>query len=44
MYDGYINAAREVLPRARVMIDRFHVAKRPTGLVPTRYESRSSSG
>jgi transposase len=27
MYDGFINAAREVLPRARVVIDRFHVAK-----------------
>jgi transposase len=27
MYDGYIHAAREVLPRARVVIDRFHVAK-----------------
>jgi transposase len=27
MYDGYINAVREVLPRARVVIDRFHVAK-----------------
>jgi transposase len=27
MYDGFINAAREVLPCARVVIDRFHVAK-----------------
>ena len=27
MYDGFINAAREVLPHARVVIDRFHVAK-----------------
>jgi transposase len=27
MYDGYINAVHEVLPRARVVIDRFHVAK-----------------
>jgi transposase len=27
MYDGFINAAREVLPRARVVVDRFHVAK-----------------
>jgi transposase len=27
MYDGYINAVREVLPRARVVIDRFPVAK-----------------
>jgi transposase len=27
MYDGYINAVRDVLPRARVVIDRFHVAK-----------------
>jgi transposase len=25
--DGFINAAHEVLPRARVVIDRFHVAK-----------------
>jgi len=24
---GFINAAREVLPHARVVIDRFHVAK-----------------
>jgi transposase len=27
MYDGYIHAVREALPRARVVIDRFHVAK-----------------
>ena len=27
MYDGFINAAREVLPHARVVVDRFHVAK-----------------
>jgi transposase len=27
MYDGFINAVREVLPHARVVIDRFHVAK-----------------
>jgi transposase len=26
-YEGSIHAAREVLPRARVVIDRFHVAK-----------------
>jgi hypothetical protein len=26
-YDGYLNAVREVLPRARVVIDRFHLAK-----------------
>lgn len=27
LYDGYINAAKDVLPEARVVIDRFHVAK-----------------
>lgn len=27
LYDGFINAAREVLPQARVVGDRFHVAK-----------------
>lgn len=27
MYDGFINAAREALPAAEVVIDRFHVAK-----------------
>ena len=27
MYDGFINAAREVLPHARVVVDRLHVAK-----------------
>lgn len=27
LYDGFINAAREVLPEARVVGDRFHVAK-----------------
>lgn len=27
MYDGFINAAREALPQAEVVIDRFHVAK-----------------
>jgi transposase len=27
LYDGYINAAKEVLPHARVVGDRFHVAK-----------------
>jgi transposase len=27
MYDGYINAVHEGLPCARVVIDRFHVAK-----------------
>jgi transposase len=27
MYDGFSNATREVLPRACVVIDRFHVAK-----------------
>ena len=27
MYDGFINAVREVLPHARVVVDRFHVAK-----------------
>lgn len=27
MYDGFINAAREALPEADVVIDRFHVAK-----------------
>lgn len=27
MYDGFINAAREALPQADVVIDRFHVAK-----------------
>lgn len=27
MYEGYINAVREVLPDAEIVIDRFHVAK-----------------
>lgn len=27
MYDGYINAVREALPEAEVVIDRFHVAQ-----------------
>ena len=28
MYDGYINAAKEVFgPRVNIVIDRFHVAK-----------------
>jgi len=27
MYDGYSNAAREMLPDAEIVIDRFHVAK-----------------
>lgn len=27
IYDGYIQAAREVLPKAEIVIDRFHVAK-----------------
>jgi len=27
MYDGFVNAAKEVLPAAEVVIDRFHVAK-----------------
>ena len=27
MYPGYINAAREVLPHVRIVIDRFHVAE-----------------
>lgn len=27
MYEGYSNAAREVLPKAEIVIDRFHVAK-----------------
>lgn len=27
MYEGYINAAKEALPEASVVIDRFHVAK-----------------
>lgn len=27
MYEGYINAAREVLPDAEIVIDRFHVAQ-----------------
>jgi len=27
MYEGYVNAAREVLPEAEIVIDRFHVAK-----------------
>lgn len=27
MYEGFINAAREALPKAEVVIDRFHVAK-----------------
>jgi transposase len=27
MYEGYTEAAREVLPLARIVIDRFHVAK-----------------
>lgn len=27
LYDGFINAAQEVLPQARVVGDRFHVAK-----------------
>lgn len=27
LYEGFINAAREVLPQAKVVADRFHVAK-----------------
>ncbi len=27
MYDSYVNAAKEALPKAPIMIDRFHVAK-----------------
>ncbi len=27
LYDGFINAAQEVLPQARVVGDRFHIAK-----------------
>ena len=27
MYDGYVNATAEALPKAPIMIDRFHVAK-----------------
>lgn len=27
LYDGYVNAATEVLPQANVVADRFHVAK-----------------
>lgn len=27
MYEGYTNAVREVLPQARIVVDRFHVAK-----------------
>jgi transposase len=27
MYDGYINAVKEELPQANVVVDRFHVAK-----------------
>jgi transposase len=27
MYEDYINAVREALPRAQVVVDRFHVAK-----------------
>lgn len=27
MYEGFANAAKEVLPRARIVADRFHVAK-----------------
>src|SRR5262249_60747119 len=27
LYEGFINAAEEVLPRAKVVGDRFHVAK-----------------
>src|SRR5258708_29369181 len=27
LYEGFLQAAQEVLPRARLVIDRFHVAK-----------------
>jgi transposase len=27
LYDGFINAVKKVLPRARIVADRFHVAK-----------------
>ena len=27
MHDGYVNATQEQLPRAKIIIDRFHVAK-----------------
>ena len=27
MYDGYVNASAEALPKTPIMIDRFHVAK-----------------
>ena len=43
MYDGFINAVREVLPHARVVVDRFHVAKAYRAWLIS-YASRSSSG
>ena len=27
MYDGFVNAAQEALPNAKIVVDRFHVAK-----------------
>ena len=27
MYDGFVNAAQEALPKAKIVVDRFHVAK-----------------
>jgi len=27
MYEGFVNAVKEVLPQAKVVVDRFHVAK-----------------
>ena len=27
MYEGYANAVRQELPQARIVVDRFHVAK-----------------
>ena len=33
LYDGFINAVKKVLPRAKVVADRFHVAKAYRGCV-----------
>jgi len=43
MYDGFINAVREVLPRARVVVDRFHVAKAYRGCADQLREPRDQA-
>ncbi len=39
LYDGFINAAKEVLPAAKVVADRFHVAKLYRAALETKRKS-----